>query len=185
MSRRTLEIILGLLESWHDVAHPSVPADHGRPDEYGHRILSMDPRWHAGSYAELEECLRFMRSQGRQQAYRGQPVGTLYWHVQQWWINPPRAQKMVPSRIIGYKLTANPRKRAPVWEYKPAMVALRHSNAREQKAVWGAEWVDAHWEQVAARCSKAGWTANGRAFRGLPQLPAESLKYERERSVAV
>ena len=164
--RTTLDTLIALLELYPDVNCPAALTDRLRvSDSYTSPSVMMDPLYHAGTFRELEESLRWMRNQAKQQAYRGVSVGVLRWHVRKWWIE----LEMVQRRVVVRRLRVKGGRL--VEEFGWRMVPVRDPQVREQKALWGAEWIDLQWPLLAARAE-----AEGRAFRRVPQLPPDELK---------
>lgn len=140
VSARTLETVIALLDSWADVCQPDTP-ERGIRGQLDSRSPRMDPRYHAGTYRELEEACRALREVNP----------SVYWHVREWWLKPVKVQRWTQIR-----------RGSGEWAWGWKMIPRRHPHAVEARALAGAGWIDESWERLADSLPR---------FRRVPQLP--------------
>ncbi|MFA5053007.1 MAG: hypothetical protein WC565_03045 [Parcubacteria group bacterium] len=125
------QIIRYLLETFNEVRDPVFGRSGGGSGECPH----MPSEWHSGSYAQLEQALKEMRSRAKQEAIAGVPLGTLWWHIVQrylmseqkvvWMVGKRDVESIVCQRrcICGYKFSTRTKARRHVEKvHKPRPV---------------------------------------------------------------
>jgi glutaredoxin len=172
MSARTLATIINLLETYPDVNHPATTADRIQVAETRTSpMLMLDPQYHAGTFRELEEALKHMRRNGRQKAFRGEPLRTLYWHIDGYYLSPQRVRKWRQLRgKTPCKRCHRERNDNCPW-CGWTIETRRRPGTLKDKANLGAAYIDTIWHDLAATAHH-----EGRPFRTTPQLPPDQLK---------
>lgn len=141
-NRERVRVLAEIAARYHELVAPLNGPDHVRGDGGS---LPLPPATYTASVREFERLLRLMRNQGRQLAYRGEPVCRLRWHVLAWFVDAVRVIDHHNVYVVRHgkkRLVLRPDGKP---ETRPVLAHRRHPEAREEKAVWGLEWMADRW----------------------------------------
>jgi hypothetical protein len=139
--------LVELLERFHEFSDPLLQGE--RNGSSG--VMGMPPTY-TPDVREVERLLAVMRSQAKQQAYKGFGLGVLRFHVVAWYVDAERVASWYPIELKRGRRTQVPTgqqilRRQGRWvpavrvEHPPR----RDPMARRDRAELGVEWMAKHW----------------------------------------
>ena len=111
----------------------------------GDREVKM-PASYTNSVKEFERLLNVMRNQGRQKAFKGEPLCVLRWQVLAWHVNARKIIRHEPVLVFArgrWQQVRDPETGELVT--RPTVNFSRDRQAREEKARLGLEWMAENW----------------------------------------
>jgi hypothetical protein len=111
----------------------------------GESVVMMPPTYTA-TVKEFERLLGVMRNQARQQAFRGESLGTLRWHILEYLLKPQRIVRLQTVKVRKGRRLVELRHPNGDLVMRPVVgFTGRDPGARKERAEDGLEWIAARW----------------------------------------